>query len=105
MSLSTINLAAHDDALLARIEAGVWKETIANPEYGDSGFGGMVLGGGAPIESVFAYPIAVDTEAAYESALAAGNPDPGGDPAVITDAAIGSAIQAHWPEDAETPTP
>ena len=97
MSLSTINQAANDEELLARIEAGVHKETIANPAFGDSMFGGQVTSGMAPIKQVFAYPVAVDNETAYEYAVNADNPSPGGDPTVITDAAIGSAIQAHWP--------
>jgi hypothetical protein len=101
--LTSINQAAHDEALLARIEAGVWKEAISNPTFGDTTFGSMVLGGNAPIANVFGYPVAVDNEAAYESALAASNPDPGGDPAVITDANIGSGIQAHWPADVISP--
>jgi hypothetical protein len=43
--------------------------------------------------------IASDVEAAYASALAAGNPSPGGDPAVITDGMILSNVQAKWPTD------
>ena len=97
MSLTTINQAANDEALLVRIEAGVWKETIANPAFGDTPFGAQVLSGGGPIRAVFAYPVAVDYEDEYAFAVDSGNPDPGGDPAVITDANIGASIQAHWP--------
>jgi hypothetical protein len=43
--------------------------------------------------------VAGDVAAAYESALAAGNPNPGGDPAVVTDGMILSAVQADWPPD------
>jgi hypothetical protein len=100
MSLTTIHQAANDQALIDRITASTWQQAIANPMFGDTMFGGQVLSGGAPIEAVFAYPTAVDYEAAYESALAAGNPDPGGDPAVITDENIEAAVQAHWPLDA-----
>jgi len=39
-----------------------------------------------------------DIEAAYESALAGNNPDPGGDESVITDGMILSAVQSHPPE-------
>ena len=99
MSLTTIHQAAHDDALRARTEAAASKEAIANPEFGDTPFGQQVVDGVANIWQRFQYPVAVDTEAAYESAIAGGNPDPGGDPAVITDAAISSAVQAHWPDD------
>ena len=101
MSLATINQAANDRALQDRTTSGVWKETIANPTFGATAFGRQVLTGTAPITMTFSFPVAVDNEAAYASALAAGNPDPGGDPAVITDDAITAAIQAHWPADAE----
>lgn len=99
MSLTTIDQAVRDQALQARISSAVWKEAIANPAFGDTDYGQQVLAGIAPISITFSYPVAVDTEAAYESAIIAGNPNPGGDPAVITDAAIGSAVQAHWPAD------
>jgi hypothetical protein len=98
MSYATINQAAHDDALLARTQAAVHKEAVSNPEFGDTPFGRQVMAGVAAIPQYFAYPVAVDTEAAYESAVLADNPDPGGDPSVITDAAIGAAVQVHWPQ-------
>jgi hypothetical protein len=101
MSLTTINQAANDEALLARITASVWQQAVANPTFGDTMFGAMVLSGAAPIEAVFAYPVAVDYDAEYESAVAAGNPNPGGDEAVISDANVEAAVQAHWPEDPE----
>jgi hypothetical protein len=62
-------------------------------------FGAQVLAGTAPIVMRFAYPVAVDNAAAYESAVIAGNPNPGGDPAVITDANIVASLQVHWPAD------
>jgi hypothetical protein len=40
---------------------------------------------------------ATDIEAAYESAMLAGNPHPGSDEAVITDQMILSSVQAHLP--------
>ena len=53
-----------------------------------------------PAEGVqLIWPVALSTEAEYASAIAAGNPDPGGDPAVITDGMILSAVQANWPTD------
>lgn len=102
MSYTTITRAANDIALHDRVLAAVNKEAIANPELGGTAFGEEVLLGTAPVWDRFRYPVAVDYEAEYESALAANNPDPGGDPAVITDGNIGAAVQAHWPED---PTP
>ena len=47
----------------------------------------------------YSYVIAVATEAAYESALAAGVERPGYDPSVVSDADIGTAVQVHWPQD------
>ena len=44
-----------------------------------------------------------DEAAAYASALAAGNPNPGGDESVVSDQMILSAVQAHWNPDWETP--
>lgn len=100
MSLTSITQAANDRALQARITAATHKEAIANPEFGDTDFGQAVQRGAADILTTFAYPVAVDYEAEYDSALAADNPDPGGDPTVITDANISAAVQAHWPADA-----
>ena len=99
MSYTSINQAANDPALNARVLAAVNKEALNNADLGDSSFGQEVLAGTAAIWDRFRYPVAVDTEAAYESALAADNPDPGGDPAVITDPAILASVQAHWPPD------
>lgn len=52
------------------------------------------------------YPVSVaaDVEAAYASALAAGNPNPGGDESVITDQMILSHVQPLLPVVFE-PTP
>jgi hypothetical protein len=50
------------------------------------------------------YPIAVDTEAAYETAVNSGRGAPGYDVDIITDAAITAAIAAHWPPDLAPPT-
>lgn len=44
-----------------------------------------------------------DIEAAYASALASGNPNPGGDEAVISDQMILSAVQAELPNLPATP--
>ena len=104
MSYTSITQASRDEALADRVAAAVHKEAQSNPELADTEFGRSVADGFAQT-SRFAYPVAIDTEAAYESALAAGNPDPGGDPAVITDAAILSSVQAHWPADPEPAGP
>jgi hypothetical protein len=99
MSHATIYQAASDQHLNQRTIAAVNKEAMANATFGDTVFGRQVKQGSAPILMTMAYPVAVDTEAAYESAVLNNNPDPGGDPSVITDASITAAIQAHWPDD------
>jgi hypothetical protein len=83
MSYSTINKCAQDPSLYGRLCAAAAAE-------GDVSKAGQVL-----------WPVAAssDIEAAYASALAANNPDPGGDESVITDQMILSAVQAHWPAD------
>lgn len=87
MSYSTINQCAHDEALRGRVYAAAAAEGALNPEST-----------GARL--VWPVAAAADVEAAYASALAADNPDPGDDPAVITDQMILSAVQANWPPDA-----
>lgn len=99
MSYASITRAARDPYLGDRISAAVYKEALDNPEFGGTVYGREVLAGNGSLWTPFAYPVAIDTEAAYESAIAAGNPNPGGDPAVITDPAILAAVQAHWPPD------
>jgi hypothetical protein len=49
------------------------------------------------VQLIWPVSSATDIEAAYESALAAHNPNPGGDPSVITDQMILSAVQANMP--------
>ena len=98
MSYNTLAQQAADAALAARVQAATVKEAVNNPELADSAFGREVIL--TPSRStVLMYPVSVATEAEYASALAAGNPNPGGDEAVITDAMILSAVQAHWPPD------
>lgn len=102
MSYATINQAATTDAALQnRVVAAVSKEAYANPALGATEYGQLVMRN--PAEGVrLVWPVAIDYEAQYASALAAGNPNPGGDESVITDPNIGAAVQAHWPDD-ETP--
>ena len=87
MSYSTVNQCANDASFQGRLTACCAQE-----------------GRDDPIGSMFAvrWPVAgaSDIEAAYASALASNNPDPGGDETVITDGMILSAVQANLP-----PTP
>lgn len=84
MSFNTINICANDPAFQGRLMACIAGEGEPNPS--------SVLG-------VVVWPVSAsaDIEAAYASALAADNPNPGGDESVITDQMILSAVQANLP--------
>lgn len=84
MSYSTISQCANDPAFQNRVTACIAQEGDATPTDALP----LVIW---PVSS------ASDIEAAYASAIAAGNPDPGGDESVITDQMILSAVQAHLP--------
>jgi len=101
VSYTSITQAARDEELGERVSAAVQKEAWNSATLSGTSF--AELARHSPVSGVaqMMYPVAIDTEAAYESALLSGNPNPGGDPSVITDAAILSAVQAHWPSDPE----
>jgi hypothetical protein len=84
LSYSTINQCANDSALYGRVSAAVAQEGVTPP---------MKIAG----DMMWAVAAKSDIEAAYASALAAGNPNPGGDESVITDGMILSAVQASMP--------
>ena len=84
MSYSTINHCANDPSFLGRLTACVADEGDEDPTVGVGRLRWIVAS-------------ADDIEAAYASALAASNPDPGGDESVITDGMILSAVQANPP--------
>lgn len=88
MSYATIAVCAKDQALQDRVNAAIAGEGVDAPAS-------------IMFEMIWAISASSDIAAAYASALAAGNPNPGGDDAVITDQMILSAVQAHWP----TPAP
>jgi len=81
MSYGTINECVNDQAFVGRVQSCAAQEGAADPIMA---------------AQTLRWPVASasDIEAAYASALAGGNPDPGGDPAVITDQMILSAVQA-----------
>ena len=105
MTAATIARAANDPQLRDRVLALaqkeiIYQEDLANTEYG------RALRSGMGVVQPLMYPVAVDTEAAYETAVNSGRGAPGYDQDVIPDAAITSAIIAHWPlTDAEKPQP
>lgn len=84
MSYTTIHQCANDPAFVDRVTACIAQEGHANPQ--------SVLGN-------VVWPVAskTDIEAAYASAIAAGNPNPGGDESVITDGMILAAVQSIPP--------
>jgi hypothetical protein len=84
MSYATINRCANDPSFQGRLTAAAAQEGADQPS-------------GAMYQLIWPVSAASDIEAAYASALAADNPDPGGDEAVITDQMILSAVQAHMP--------
>ncbi len=84
MSYNSIAASRGDIALQNRVTAAVAQE--GHPDSSAAGYALM-------------WPVVTrsDIEAAYSSALAASNPNPGGDEAVITDGMILSAVQAELP--------
>lgn len=103
MSASSIARAANDQQLIQRVIAMTQKEVIFNDDLANTEYGKQIAAGSVNVLPLI-WGVAVDTEAAYESALMAGRGSPGYDSDVITDAALTSAITAHWPyADGEGP--
>jgi hypothetical protein len=84
MSYATIHQCANDPAFAGRLSACIAQEGDTNPF--------ALLG-----DLIWQVATASDIEAAYASAIAADNPNPGGDESVITDQMILSAVQPHMP--------
>ena len=103
MTAATIARAAVDQQLRDRVTALAQKEVLSNDALADTQFGQRLLQGMADISPLM-WGVAVDYEAAYESALAAGRGAPGHDVDIITDGNVSAAIVAHWPQDPEPPT-
>ena len=88
MSYSTIARCTTDQAFLDRLSACIADEQVA---HGDAAAPSLHL-------DAFRWAVAAadDVEAAYASALAADNPNPGGDESVITDLMLLANVQANW---------
>lgn len=84
MSYATIYQCASDAAFLSRVTAACAQEGYPEPTTN-------------AVDVRWPVASKSDIEAAYASALVAGNPDPGGDETVITDGMILSAIQTLPP--------
>jgi hypothetical protein len=104
MSLTSIQASTQDEALLNRITSSIAKESFANEQFGNTTTGQQVKQSGPnSVLNKFIWPLAIDFEQDYSYAVDEGNPNPGGDPAVISDEEIGSAVQVHWPMDPPPP--
>lgn len=102
MSYTSIAKAFVDPDLIARVRSAVAKEAFANATLRATVTGQQIVTSGPDmVLPKFLWPVCINTETEYEYALTAAIPDPGLDPGVITDAAIGSTIQANWPVDEE----
>jgi hypothetical protein len=84
LSYTTIHACYNDPALRGRVTACCATQGVADPD-------------GTAFNMMWDIATASDVEAAYASALAADNPNPGGDDTVITDQMILSSVQAHLP--------
>lgn len=104
MSASSISRAANDVDLQHRIVAAANKEIIYNDELADTWFGQQIRSGFPNYTSLY-WPVAVETELAYETAVNSGRGAPGYDQDVIEDAAITSAVIANWPQQPVVVTP
>ena len=89
MSYTTIAACVSDLSFSNRVSACIAQEQIARDE--DAAPGNLLS------NMLWEVASASDVEDAYASALAAENPDPGGDESVITDGMILSHVQASWP--------
>lgn len=84
MSYGTINRCANDAAFQGRVTACCAAEGSTQPTV-------------TLWEVIWPVSAASDVEAAYASAIAANNPNPGGDETVVTDQMILSHVQAALP--------
>lgn len=105
MSYTTITQSTRDDALKDRVIAAAMKEAIAGaPEFSDTAFATALEATPSLGLSYFLWPTAIDYETEYAYAIDAGNPNPGGDVGVISDANIQAVVQTRWPAD-DAPIP
>jgi len=98
MSLSTITRASNDTDLRARVDAAANQQARTNANLENTWFA-KALVNGTTNASVLYWAVAVATENAYASAVAAGRGAPGYDTDIITDPAITAAVIAGWPPD------
>ena len=97
MSASSIYRAANDPDLIQRVTAIAHELAQNVDDLGMTVFGQQLLNGSNSVAPLM-YPVAVDYEAAYETAVNSGRGAPGHDVDVITDANISAAITVGWPK-------
>lgn len=100
MSHTTIYASTCDMELVNRIRAALGQEAYNNEALSQTPTGQAIIAAGHPdvMLAHFVWPICIDNRLAYAYAIESGNPSPGGDRTVITDEALTSGVQAHWPD-------
>jgi hypothetical protein len=98
MSYNSLAQQTKDEVLLGRIKSAANQEARNNPNVAGTPAADRIINNGIGALDVFTWPVCLNTEQEYASALAADNPNPGGDEAVISDGMILSAVQASWPQ-------
>lgn len=113
MTMASIATAANDTELQARVLATAQREMVFNEALASTNYGKQlrsipstisITPGSAYTNLIMPlmWRVAIDTEAAYATALQAGRGAPGHDTDIITDAALTSAVVAGWPQDEPT---
>lgn len=98
MSYLTITMSVQDSPLRARVTSCVVQEAWNNESIADTNYAVAVRNiPERATDMIWPVCIASDVAMAYEYALNTSNPDPGGDPTVITDGMILANVQAKWP--------
>jgi len=105
MTYATIHTCTQDTELQERVIAAASKEAWANVDFAATEYGERLRTYPEEALVTFMYVIAIDNEADYEYAINNGNPSPGSDPGVISDAKLQAGVQAHWPASAAVPNP
>lgn len=102
MTMTTINRAANDVQLQARVLAAAHKAMAADEDLVDTNYGRQLQQGVSNVMPLM-WKVAVDRESEYAGAVTAGKGSPGHDPDIITDAMITTAVIAGWPPDVPGP--
>lgn len=102
MSYANLDRQRQDAALIPRVTACAMTEAWNNPTAAATAYGAALRQSDTNALTLM-WPVSIATQDQYQYAVDSGNPDPGGDPAVVTDADILSAVQASWPDDSDWP--